>query len=377
MEIPRYGSGALADVIPSLLAGMDVPGTVDVLGVPAARRVCLLLVDGLGWELLRAHADVAPFLSSAAGRPITAGFPSTTATSIAALGTGLPAGEHGVVGYTFETGAHLLNALGWNQHGAAESTDLREIVVPEDLQPLPTAFERAAAAGVTVRVVAPRHQQGSGLSRAVLRGAPFHPVHALGDLAASALDALRSADRVLCYAYHADLDALGHLYGPGTEPWRLQLAQVDHLAATIAERLPTGSALAVVADHGMVAVGEDDRIDYDAEPALREGVRLLGGEVRARHVYTEPGATDDVLAAWRAVLGDRAWLMRRDEAVDLGLFGPSVAPHVRPRIGDLVVAARGTTGIVRAEAETMLAGFAGQHGSLTSAEQLVPLIVCT
>jgi hypothetical protein len=228
-----------------------------------------------------------------------------------------------------------------------------------------------------VRVVAPRHHQGSGLSRAVLRGAPFHPVHALGDLAASALDALRSADRVLCYAYHADLDELGHLYGPGTEPWRLQLAQVDHLAATIAARLPAGSALAVVADHGMVAVGEDDRIDFDAEPALREGVRLLGGEVRARHVYTEPGATDDVLAAWRAVLGDRAWLMRRDEAVDLGLFGPSVAPRVRPRIGDLVVAARGTTGIVRATADAMLAGLVGQHGSLTSAEQLVPLIVCT
>jgi predicted AlkP superfamily pyrophosphatase or phosphodiesterase len=376
MEIPRYGSGALADVVPSLLAGMDVPGVVDVVGVPAARRVCLLLVDGLGWELLRAHADVAPFLSAAAGRPITAGFPTTTATSIAALGTGLPTGGHGVVGYTFEAGAHLLNALGWTQHGAAKTTDLRDLVVPEDLQPSPTAFERAAAAGVTVRVVAPRDQRGSGLSRAVLRGAPFHPVHALGDLAASALDALRSADRVFCYAYHADLDALGHLYGPGSEPWRLQLAQVDQLVASIATRLPAGSALAVVADHGMVAVGEEDRIDYDAEPSLREGVRLLGGEARARYVYTEPGATDDVLAAWRELLGDRAWLMRRDEAVDLGLFGPSVAPHVLPRIGDLVVAARGTSAVVRATAEPVLARFTGHHGSLTSAEQLVPLILC-
>jgi hypothetical protein len=377
MEIPRYGSASLADVVPSLLAAMDVPGAVDVVGVPAARRVCLLLIDGLGWELLRAHADVAPFLSAAAGRPITAGFPSTTATSVAALGTGLPPGEHGVVGFTFEADGHLLNALGWSHHGAAETTDLRDVVVPEDFQPSPTAFERAAAAGVTVRVVAPRDQKGSGLSRAVLRGAPFHPVHALGDLAAAALDALRSADRVFCYAYHADLDAMGHLYGPGSEPWRFQLAQVDQLVASIATRLPAGGALAVVADHGMIAVGEEDWIDYDAEPALREGVRLLGGELRARHVYTEPGATDDVLAAWSDLVGDRAWLMRRAEAVDLGLFGPSVAPHVLPRIGDLVVAARGTTGIVRATAEAALSRFTGQHGSLTTAEQLVPLIVCT
>ena len=118
MEIPRYGSGALADVVPSLLAGLDVLGAVNVLGVPAAKRVCLLLVDGLGWELLRAHADTAPFLASLAGPPITAGFPSSTATSIAALGTGLPTGEHGLVGYTFDTGDQLLNALGWNHHGA-------------------------------------------------------------------------------------------------------------------------------------------------------------------------------------------------------------------------------------------------------------------
>ncbi len=377
MEIPRYGSGALADVVPSLLAGLGVPDVVDVFGLPAARRVCLLLIDGLGWELLRAHADDAPFLASLPGEPITAGFPSSTATSIAALGTGLPTGEHGLVGYTFETDSRLLNAVSWGDHGAARFTDLRPVAVPEEVQPRRTAFDRATAAGVAVRVVAPRRQKDSGLSRAALRGAPFHGVHALGDLASATLDALRSADRVFCYVYHADLDALGHLHGPGTEPWRLQLSYLDHVVASIAARLPSDGLLAVVADHGMVAVGEDDRVDYDTEPRLQAGVRLLGGEPRARYVYTEPGATDDVLAAWQHVLGDRAWLFRRDEAIALGLFGPSVAPHVHPRIGDLVVAARGTTAVVRTRAETMISAFTGHHGSLTPAEQLVPLLLAT
>ncbi|HEX6343027.1 nucleotide pyrophosphatase/phosphodiesterase family protein [Umezawaea sp.] len=374
MEIPRYGSGALSDVVPSLLAGLDVPGTVDVLGVPGARRVCLLLIDGLGWELLRAHADAAPFLSSLPGKPITAGFPSSTATSIAALGTGLPTGEHGIVGYSFETGSVLLNSLGWNHHGTSDHADLRRTAVPEEVQPHPTTFDRAAAAGVTVRAVAPYQQEGSGLSRAVLRGALFHGVYALGDLASAALDALGSADRVFCYAYHADLDALGHLYGPDSEPWRFQLSYIDHVAASIAARLPTDAVLTVVADHGMVELSEDNRIDFDTEPTLQAGVRLLGGEPRVRHVYTEPGATDDVLAAWREVLGDRAWLLRRDEAIALGLFGPSVAVHAYTRIGNLVVAARDTTAIVRTSVESRLSSFIGQHGSLTSAEQLVPLL---
>jgi hypothetical protein len=375
--MPRYGAAALADVVPSLLAGLDVPGMVDVIGIPGARRVCLLLIDGLGWQLLRDHASDAPFLTSLATRaPITAGFPSTTATSIAALGTGLPPGEHGLVGYTFAaTDTVLLNALGWNQHTASTFTDLRSTVVPESLQPHRTAFEHAADAGVAVRVVAPYDQRGSGLTRAVLRGAPFRGVHAMGDLAAGVLESLRSNDRVFCYAYHADLDRLGHVYGPGTEPWLFQLAHVDHLAESIANSLPPDSMLAVVADHGMVSVAPEDRVDYDTNPLLQNGVRMLGGEARVRHVYTEPGATDDVHAAWQEVLGERAWLMRRHEAVAAGLFGPRVATDVLPRIGDLVVAAHGTAAVVRSAVEPMFTRFIGHHGSLTAAEELVPLLL--
>ncbi len=376
--VPRYGTGALADVGPSVLAGLGVPDTVDVLGLPAASRVCVLLVDGLGWQLLAEHGDDAPFLASlAAGRePITAGFPSTTATSIAALGTGLPTGEHGLVGYTFATSDdELINVLGWSRHGVGRPDDLRGQVVPEQVQPQATVFERAVEAGVTVHRVTARSQRDSGLTRAVLRGGEFRGVHALGDLAARAIEALRAEGRVLCYAYHADLDLLGHVHGPGTESWRFQLGYVDRLAATIADRLPPDGMLVVTADHGMVAVAESDRVDFDTDPRLSDGVRLLGGEARARHVYTAPGALDDVRAAWSEVLGDRAWVRTREEATAAGWFGPRVSDDARGRIGDLVVAARGNTAVVRSATEPVLSRFRGHHGSLTPAEQFVPLLV--
>lgn len=134
------------------------------------------------------------------------------------------------------------------------------------------------------------------MTRAVLRGGDFRGVHALGDLAAIALTALSGSERAFCYAYHGDLDLLGHVYGVGSLPWRLQLNHIDRLAAAIADGLPPGGQLVVTADHGMVTVPEQGRLDFDTEPALQAGVRLLGGEPRARHVYTEPGATDDVLS---------------------------------------------------------------------------------
>src|SRR5687767_8685871 len=99
--LPRYGESSLADVVPSLLTALDVPGFGNPLGFEPVRRACVLLVDGLGWELQEANRRHAPLLASLAerGGPISAGFPATTATSLGSLGTGLPPSGHGLVGY--------------------------------------------------------------------------------------------------------------------------------------------------------------------------------------------------------------------------------------------------------------------------------------
>ncbi len=381
VDAPQFVGGqgkSLADVVCSLLAGLGVAGFTDRLGLNPARGVCLLLVDGLGWRALLEHPAEAPFLTSLAegSAPITAGFPSTTAASVSAIGTGVPAGQHGIVGFSFAIpDGILINALSWHTHGAGERIDLRESFVPEDIQPRHTALERAVAEGVQVTLAVPHVQRGSGLTRAVLRGGNIRGVHALGDLAGNALAAVSGCARTFCYAYHGDLDLLGHVYGVGSLPWRLQLGHVDRLAATIAEGLPPGTQLVVIADHGMVTVPEEARIDFDTEPALQAGVRLLGGDPRARYVYTDPGATDDVLAAWRELIGDRAWIRTRDETIAAGWFGPVVEPRIRDRIGDIVVAARTDFAIVRSQVTPRLSRLIGHHGSLTAEEQLVPLLV--
>jgi Type I phosphodiesterase / nucleotide pyrophosphatase len=143
----------------------------------------------------------------------------------------------------------------------------------------------------------------------------------------------------------------------------------------VLEDLPPGGLLAVVADHGMVAVTEADRIDVDASPALLDGVAAIGGEARARHVYVEDGAIAAVLAAWRETLGDRAWVASRDEAIAAGWFGATVADHVLARIGDVVAAGRDAAVLVRRSVEPVESALIGHHGSLTSAEQRVPLLL--
>jgi hypothetical protein len=363
----------LGDVVPAVLTAMGAVGFESRISLPPdIAGACVLLIDGLGADLLDAHAEVAPVLAGLRGQTLSVGFPSTTAAGLAAVGTGHRSGEHGMVGYTFRLpGPGVMNALSWRPHPWGD--DLRDTVEPERVQPMPTTFERAASSGMAVSVVSGAKFTDSGLTRAVLRGGRYVGVHAIGDLAACVRTAV--ADGGFCYGYHADLDLVGHLYGPGSEAWRMQLRQVDRLVESVVEGLPPGGLLAVVADHGMVTTGPSDAVDVDADPLLLEGVQAIGGEARARHVYVEDGADDDVLAAWRATLADRAWVVSRDEAIAAGWFGARVSDDVRPRIGDVVAAARGSTSLVRRTVEPLESSLIGHHGSLTTAEQRVPLLL--
>lgn len=374
MELPRPDPSAphLADVTPSVLAAMGATGFQPRIPLPYdVSGACVLLIDGLGAELLDAHAQDAPVLAGLPGMTLQVGFPATTAAGLAAVGTGCRSGEHGMVGMSFRLpGVGVINALRWRPHPWGD--DLRDKAVPEAVQPRATMFERAASAGVAVSVISGAQFAGSGLTRAVLRGGNYVGVHAMGDLAATIGAVI--AEQGFCYGYHADLDLVGHLHGPGSQAWRLQLRQVDRMVESIIEGLPRGGLLVVVADHGMVAV-DDDVVDIDAISALRDGTEAIGGEVRARHIYTRPGAASDVLATWRAVLGDRAWIVTGEEAVAAGWFGERVADDVRPRIGDVVAAARGRTGMLRRTTEPVESSLVGQHGSLTDAEQRIPLLL--
>ncbi|WP_017607181.1 alkaline phosphatase family protein [Nocardiopsis xinjiangensis] len=383
-DIPAYVNDTLSAVTPSMAAALGVPGHDDLLGTGRVRAAAFLLVDGLGAQLLDRYADHAPTLAALArgGSVLRAGFPATTATSLASLGTGLPSGGHGVIGYSFALEGPggipqgpVMNALGWCAHAVPGSADLREDFPPESVQPHSTVFERAAGDGVEVSRLVPGFHHGSGLTRAVLRGpGQFHDVSRPEELVPGMLEALRGSGRALVYGYHGDLDRAGHDHGPGSGRWIEELERVEALVSDLASDLPPDTVLAVVADHGMIDTG-DHRVDIDHTPELLRGVDRLGGEARVRHVHTEPGSAADVLASWREVLGERAHVVERDRAIAEGWYGPNVPDLVRARMGDVIAAARDTWTLVRTRAEPTESAMIGHHGSWTEAEQLVPLLL--
>jgi len=348
----------------------DVLPTAAALLADEVRHVAVVLVDGMGWHLLPALADDAPLLASMlagdAGRldELACTFPSTTPTSLVSLTTGVLPGEHGILGFTVKLpdSDRVLNHIFWRDDPPAA-----------EWQPVPTWFERLRHAGVEARAVLPAAFLGSGLTDAAYRGAELHAANRDDDYAQLVADQL-CASPGLVYAYTAALDTAAHLFGVESPEWHAAAAHVDALLTRLVEALPPDAALLITADHGGLNVPAHQRIDLDADPRLRAGVRVVAGDPRVRYLHTEAGAASDVIAAWRELLDGRAEVHSRDDAVAAGLFGP-VRPEHLPRIGDVVVTCTGDTAVLASGHEPPeVAQLVGFHGAATPVEMAIPLI---
>ena len=232
----------------------------------------------------------------------------------------------------------------------------------------------ATAAGVRATAVGPYAYAGSGLTRAVYRGATYTGSVSHGDLTALMLASLVAGPRTLVHGYVPELDLTGHVRGVDSAAWRAQLQLIDRVVEQLVDALPDDAALLVTADHGMLDIPAETRLDLDEHPELTDGVRLLAGEPRARYVHAEAGAAADLLERWRTVLGDRAWVAGREEAVASGVFG-LVDDALAARIGDVVALARGSWALTAGTREPGPSRLAAFHGSLTATEVAIPLLV--
>ncbi|NNU28602.1 alkaline phosphatase family protein [Isoptericola sediminis] len=387
---PSYGTGSLAAVLPAAAGalGLDLTTATGLhsldaaaaLGLPDVRRVVVVLVDGLGLHNLAERGGHAPFLRGLLpqARSLTTCFPSTTASALATLGTGTSPGLTGLLGYTQrnpDTGG-LATMVSWTEQSdpyrPGTKTSAPLAVDPAALQREPTVLEQAGAA-VSVVAPGPRKFSDSGMTRAALRGPRYVVAERFADRVDATLTALR--DDGLVYLYHGDVDKVGHQHGPDSWQWGDALEDADAELRRLVRSAPRGTLVLVTADHGQVTSDLSTQHDVATRPALAADVVLLGGEPRMTHVYTAPGA--DVAAVadrWADELGEDAVVVTGEAAIAAGWFGP-VADHVRPVVGDVLVAARGRATVVDSRLHPSAARqMPGVHGSLTETEMTVPLI---
>jgi hypothetical protein len=350
---PRYGGASVERIVPALTGRTDR----SWLPEPArdATTVLLLVLDGLGWELLRAHADDLPELDALTGGPITTVAPSTTAAALTSITTGLPPIEHGVLGFRVRIDGAVLNVLRW-------TVDTGPVPDPFRVQRHPPFLGRE------VPVVTRREFRTSGFTAAHLRDVPFHGWTTPAVLVEQCR-VLAAARVPTVYAYYPGVDTVAHEFGLCDGYLARELLATDRLVGALLDVLPGDAALLVTADHGEVHVEEW----HDLAP-VASLVRGCSGEGRFRWLTAPRGGATELAAALRSEFGHLAWVMTREEVVDGGWLGPGPAPAANlRRLGDVALLPHAPVGFV----DPAMPGerrLVGAHGSLTPAEVLVPLL---
>ena len=203
--IPDYGGPCISQ------RGAGAARTVRRAAVVAARerptpiRSCSLVLDGLGWEQLEERRHLAPTLCAMEGGPILTVAPSTTATALTSITTGMTPGEHGVVGYRMDVDGEILNVLRWS----ASRPRCRDVDPAREVQPSAPFLGHRPAGRHPGRVPAFRLHPGPPRRRAVLRATACRRPSSPRPHASCA------PNEPFVYAYYDGVDKVAHEYGLG------------------------------------------------------------------------------------------------------------------------------------------------------------------
>lgn len=365
--IPDYTGANLCGVVPGCL--LSSPGNRPhwfPRPLQEADAVVLLLIDGLGIEQLTTYRQHAPVLAQFESTVLTSVVPSTTATALTSLSTGATPAEHGIIGYRMSMGrtateGQVMNTLRW---GGVKG-DLRRVHLPAVVQPIPPF------ASTAIPVVSRADLESSAFTEAHLRGTRPCGWRTPSNIVAETSALVRSGERFV-YAYYDGLDKIAHERGFG-EHYNAELAFVDWLVQALLTALPRGTTLAVTADHGQVMVGAN--IVTLPDEVLAD-IHHQSGEGRFRWLHARRGSELDLLQATKELFSDRAWVVSREQVIEERWFGPvggqPLADAVGRRFGD--VALIPFTDISFDDPlDSGPIALQCRHGSLTSAEMLVPL----
>ena len=355
----------LSHLTNSIFNSLAVPNTSDPLSLGlGAKRECLILIDGMGEDALDKFGEQFKIFSQLKNQArLKANFPSTTATSLSTLGTGELPGVHGMLGYTVRvprSDNRLLNALKWDER-----------VDPVIWQKVPTLFERAVASGVNVTHVAAKRYEGSGFTRAALRGAKYIGANAVDEMVNEVAASL-TAQPSFVYTYLNTLDSAGHSDGVGSDKWLTALQQVAEFITKVLSTVPTGTRVWITSDHGMVNSTQQSILGQENQ--LLQNVTLIGGEPRARHIYIRDGALAETISQWREFYQDQAQIFSKEDAIANKLFGDKVSEEARERMGDLIAIPNNDLILIDPARIKEESGMVGHHGGVTDIEVNIPLL---
>jgi hypothetical protein len=342
----------------------------------------VLVLDGMGAELLASLKESAPFLEAHQQRVITSVYPSTTAAAVTSLMSGMTPLEHGALGWSL-----YLKELGRSVdflpfRDSVDGAQLsRKGLGMDRILRVRNVFERIAASGAETFYLGPRFivndqfaDESSEPARRLGSSTTEGMFRRLGRVARRGRRAVERPRFVFCYSPEPDHT----VHHKGTRaPETLEVVRrLDRLLERAARRAAgSGATILVTADHGLIDTPVNHWLDQDPEvyaslvmPPFPEK-RFLSFHLKA----SRRSAFPELMRRYEADF----LLMSREELLERGILGRGQAhPKVDDFLGDFAALAIGG-----AQMHTRIANpkwkdrkLVAHHAGLRREEMLVPLI---
>lgn len=382
-HLPDYQGGSIVNLMASIEAACagSVSAyprltSVDDRFLTQARHIVLLVVDGLGYDYLNS-VGAGSCLHGHLQAKLTSVFPSTTASAVTCLLTGMAAQQHGLSGwhvYYREIGAIAAVLPLEPRHGGPTFTSMG--IAAGSLLSGKPLFDRI---GRSSHVVAPANIVDSDFNRYYSGSAKRSGYGSLDQCFAAIAEHIHGQQGPsFTHAYYPVIDAASHAYGCRSSEVQQRFARLDErFAAFLAAMAGSDSAVIVTADHGFIDSPPEHVIDMQGHPELARMLTLpLCGERRVAYCYVHPRHQSDFEAYVAGAFAGRARLVPSEELLAQNLFGLG-EPHPRllERIGDYTLLMQDDWTIKDSVEGEQGHELIGVHGGTSSAEMFVPLVI--
>jgi hypothetical protein len=357
--LPDYAGGSLVNLVAELERRLTGDSPSPPLHphlaahIPEADTYVLCLFDGLGAGQLTHPAAESLLRSQRA--TIDCQFPATTTVALSILSTGLPPSQHGLLGYQawLPELEVVANTIHWT---TLWGDKLNYPLAP--FLPAPNLAERLTAAGVETVTIQPAHFHDSPLTTVLFRGCRFEGIYNVEEWI-DAVVQLAGARNRLVVAYLPFVDYAAHVGGQRSEEYVQAVEMVAAAWSEVCRRLPDHAVAVGTADHGLIDFPKDKQ--YRIADEDHNG-RVFFGDGRAMFVKGDGASLAERIPATWVPIGDM-----------IHWWGPEPRhPKLDDRLPDGVLIADDDILLLHKHSDDRLVG---NHGALTDAERLIPLMV--
>jgi hypothetical protein len=389
---PRYDSGGFAG-LPAAIQSFFGGGKPFAQFKGDYDNLILFFIDGFGWrhfEKFGSHPFLERFTREGAAVKLTSQFPSTTSGHTTCIHTGLNVGQSGIFEWNYYE--PLLDAmivpLLFSFSGTAERDQLKATGIdPHRLYPSGTLYQKLKKLGVTSTVFQHREYTPSTYSNIVFKGAAARGFKSLPEAVINLSLALNAAKgKNYFFLYYDRIDSVSHDYGPESIQVEAEVDMFLHVMEKqfISRPYAKGRTLLLLtADHGQAEIDPRTTIYLNrAFPGFEKYIKtnhkgqllVPGGSCRDLFLYIKDEMLNEAHQLLARGLEGKADVVKTDELIAQGYFGPEISDALRAHMGNLVILAYRYESVWWYEKGKFEQKYYGHHGGLTPQEMEIPLL---